>query len=492
MQRTAAVRNPFVLGGGDLEELFRAAQLERELGTMAGGALSGLGFPYAPGQTAAPAQQSATGNPFDTMAPAQAAAVTQGGLLSQDMPTMEVAAAPMAPFAAMQPGAAPRAAPTRPPAPMPTVEQPNAWDYLERLSTGYDAGGLLGGIAFAANTGRDAERAAAAQQQTNATAQFMADKLGDPALASMLAQDPQLMRAALPALLGPGESKLTVTEVYDAQGRAQKALFNPATGQLTPVGGAKAPAAGGATAGLRPPSGMMWADPNDPSKGVKQIPGAEKALPGDVVGKIAMMDDAAARIAESRKYFEQDWGMGESAQWLAANTIVGDIGMLSGNIGLAQRDIATGVEAALRTMTGAAAPEQEVKRYTQLFLPGPQDSPESAKQKIDGLLNFMSRAKVLIMQGRSPGGFGQMPLAAATGALDQIIAGQDPLAAAGGAPAPGAAPSAPAAPAAAAVAGAPDRETALRDAALAIQAGKDPVAVAERLAQWGYSIEELY
>lgn len=149
------------------------------------------------------------------------------------------------------------------------------------------------------------------------------------------------------------------------------------------------------------PSGYAWNDPNDPGKGVARIPGYEQTIPGEVAGKVAMMNMARNRIESSRAVFERDWGASDLAKWGAGNIpLIGDISAASGDVGIAQRDIRTGIEAALRTMTGAAAPEQEVERYMQMFMPNPKDTKESSKQKIDGLMKFMDDANALVMQGR--------------------------------------------------------------------------------------------
>lgn len=154
------------------------------------------------------------------------------------------------------------------------------------------------------------------------------------------------------------------------------------------------------------PSGYMWNDTNDPSRGVSRLPGYEQTVPGEVAGKVAMMNMARQRIEATRQVFERDWGAGDVGQWAAGNVpLVGDIAPMSGDIGIAQRDIQTGIEAALRTMTGAAAPEGEVVRYMRMFMPGPKDTKKSATQKINGLLKFMDDAGRLVMQGRGDAQF---------------------------------------------------------------------------------------
>lgn len=156
---------------------------------------------------------------------------------------------------------------------------------------------------------------------------------------------------------------------------------------------------GGITKGA--PSGYMWNEPGNPSAGIKRIPGFEQTIPGEVAGKVAQMADAKERIKNTRAIFEKDWSAGDAAKWAAGNLpVVGDVAALSGDIGIAQRDVRVGIEAALRTMTGAAAPEQEVQRYMQMYMPTPLDTKESAKQKLDGLMSFMDKAEKIVMQGR--------------------------------------------------------------------------------------------
>lgn len=149
------------------------------------------------------------------------------------------------------------------------------------------------------------------------------------------------------------------------------------------------------------PPGYTWVQPGNPEAGVKPLAGFEKPIPGDVAGKVSMMNIARNGIAKSRETLERDWGAGDLAKYAAANVpLVGDVGMASGDVGVALRDIRLGVEAALRTMTGAAAPEAEVDRYFQMFAPNPKDTKESARQKVDNLMRFMEEADKLVTQGR--------------------------------------------------------------------------------------------
>lgn len=390
----------------------------------------------------------------------------------QERPVQD-APQPGVPYAAPPPGMVPqdiaaREAAQRQPAPMSQAMQRQApaqapqreasfFDHLGRLAEGYSSGGLIGGIARMGNTSRD-------MGDHNQTVAALAQRIGDPQMARMIASDPSLMKAIIPSLFA--KEPMQMSEIYDAQGRPQKVLLNSRTGQHIPVGGAK----GDMT---KPPQGYEWTDPSNHSAGVRRLPGFEDKIPGEVAGKVAMMTMARERIARTRSIYEREWGSKEIAQWTAANSPAGDISALSGDIGMAQRDIRTGIEAALRTMTGAAAPEQEVVRYMQMFMPNPKDTKESAKQKIDGLMKFMEDAEKLVLQGRG---------------VSPSLSG--PPAATAPPTSPPAAPQAappPQAPAAAPQ-GRPDAQTAIREAQAAIAKGANPAAVRARLMQMGIQL----
>jgi hypothetical protein len=75
-----------------------------------------------------------------------------------------------------------------------------------------------------------------------------------------------------------------------------------------------------------------------------------------------------------------------------------------GDTGRANRTVTVAIEGALRAMTGAAAPEAEVKRYENMFMPSPYDSRATATQKLNQLEDFLNNAQRLVTQGRNPGG----------------------------------------------------------------------------------------
>lgn len=153
----------------------------------------------------------------------------------------------------------------------------------------------------------------------------------------------------------------------------------------------------------KPPANYEWVDPNNPKKGVTAIPGSSATeLPGNTGAFVAMMDAARPGVQEARKYFiDKDQAL------MLKGGVTGPVGQMVGQrmnafeIGRQQRNVRLGVEAALRAMTGAAAPETEVKRYSDMFTPSVYDAIETRQQKLDALEQFMTNARANIMRGRT-------------------------------------------------------------------------------------------
>lgn len=123
-----------------------------------------------------------------------------------------------------------------------------------------------------------------------------------------------------------------------------------------------------------------------------------ETLPPEVGGRLGMMDAAVKDLPKAREVFAKQWGAAGVGQEAAARM---GWGSLAGEIGQARRTVRLAIESALRVMTGAAAPESEVKRYEDMFMPHSGDDAASAKQKLDALEAFMGNAKKNIMQGRT-------------------------------------------------------------------------------------------
>lgn len=153
----------------------------------------------------------------------------------------------------------------------------------------------------------------------------------------------------------------------------------------------------------KPPIGYQWADDSDHSKGVTAIPGgpAEK-LNQTTAAASAMMDaadkelssvgpDGKPLISALTKSYDMEHGPAQ----FEAQSISGQ-----GPIGRAQRAIRNKVEAALRLMTGAAAPQTEVDRYADFYTPKWYDNQDTAQQKLRLLDEFGKGAKGALLRGR--------------------------------------------------------------------------------------------
>lgn len=151
---------------------------------------------------------------------------------------------------------------------------------------------------------------------------------------------------------------------------------------------------------VKAPSGYRWSTEDQ----LEAIPGGPATkLSSETAGRIAMMQTAREGLPDARDVFLKEWGVGGALDNVAAQIpYVGDIAWLSGDIGRARRTVRTAIEAALRAMTGAAAPESEVDRYEGMFMPGVYDNQASAKQKLDQLDQFIARAEEIVTRGRRP------------------------------------------------------------------------------------------
>ena len=146
----------------------------------------------------------------------------------------------------------------------------------------------------------------------------------------------------------------------------------------------------------KPPPGYR-ATPNG---GLEPIPGGPaEHLPGDMSGRLAMMQTARTNFAQARQYLVNQMGIrsaiGNALPFGAA---------ISPQYDTARRQVQVAVESALRVMTGAAAPESEVKQYMDMFMPRATDPPQVRTQKLNLLEGFMSNAEEIATRGHRPAG----------------------------------------------------------------------------------------
>lgn len=246
-------------------------------------------------------------------------------------------------------------------------------------------------------------------------AQLIADPRVDPTikqaiLGQFLPKDNQIMQlpdgtvlavnartgVATPLYKGPPKPQVVAEGASLVSETGQPLFQSQAKPQVVAEGGSLVGPKGEALFQGQPkaPPGYEWAAGGQ--KELKPIPGGpESKIPSETAGRLAMMDTAASDFAKARAELERPYGVGVGSLPDRAASAAG-----VGDIGRAQRTIRLAVEATLRAMTGAAAPEQEVSRYADMFTPNQFDKPETAKQKLDYLESFMRNAKGTILQGR--------------------------------------------------------------------------------------------
>jgi hypothetical protein len=185
-----------------LADLFRKLQASQQVQTQ--GVVN-------PGASPAPPDTSGrVGQFFPSSAAASSAQLPPAVPPLQERPVQD-APQPGVPYAAPPPGMVPQDIAAKMPQPQsqamqrpaaPPQREANLFDYLGRLSDGYASGGLIGGIAKMGNTGRDVA-------DTNQTIAALGQQLGDPQMARMIMQDPELRKSVVPLLfkqkLGLGE-----------------------------------------------------------------------------------------------------------------------------------------------------------------------------------------------------------------------------------------------------------------------------------------------
>jgi hypothetical protein len=327
----------------------------------------------------------------------------------------EAAGGPQTPAGESPQGMPPQAyAPPSAPIVMPSLggmapqgRAPDVGDRLQAAGAGFfnagspmqAIGNLLGGLftgqrqdpmglAVQASGQKQAAEQAAFQQNAAAAMEYVRQdqSIPQPMKLAMLRQ-PALAMKYVAELAKPPEYKIE-------KAGAEDTLFaydpkNPSGGRVVAQGG---PA--------KPPSGYTWKVPGNPAAGLMPIPGGpESKLPAGEAGVLAMMESARPGVDAAKRYFlSEDF---KSGPLDAASKAIGQA-TNSFEISRHRRSVELAAEAALRMATGAAAPDSEVKRYANFYMPSVYDSEETRRQKLNALTAFMDHAKKNIGQGRMP------------------------------------------------------------------------------------------
>lgn len=137
-------------------------------------------------------------------------------------------------------------------------------------------------------------------------------------------------------------------------------------------------------------TGFMPVDPNDLTKGVMPIPGGSKdtsAQPRSTAEASAISNayQAAEDLKTAKDILFKDGKFDRAA---AATGIGGGVPNTKGRT--ARQAIRRAVEVLLRARTGAAAPQQEVDSYVEMYSPSALDNDEQAALKMQRAEQFFS------------------------------------------------------------------------------------------------------
>ena len=116
------------------------------------------------------------------------------------------------------------------------------------------------------------------------------------------------------------------------------------------------------------------------------VEGTAKGVSGEAAGRVAAAEEAVTSIQSIEKaIFDEDGDLRYSVLAGARAPIFGGPMPFAEEGRRVYTDMYQAVDAWLRATTGAAAPEQEIQRYLDAYMPGPFDTATSAKHKLTKL-----------------------------------------------------------------------------------------------------------
>jgi hypothetical protein len=150
-----------------------------------------------------------------------------------------------------------------------------------------------------------------------------------------------------------------------------------------------------------------------------------KNISAETAGRFGLIKTGLDNLKKARQVFLQiDPKTGKRREGAGGvTTFIGETiqtQLSAGEIGRAQRAVRVAVEGALRAATGAAAPETEVQRALDQFMPNPTDGIETRTQKLDLLEQFLRNTQTALIEGAPPLAPGEGGQTVASGKGDQL------------------------------------------------------------------------
>lgn len=172
------------------------------------------------------------------------------------------------------------------------------------------------------------------------------------------------------------------------------------------------------------PSGYIWNDPNDPSKGLTAIPGG----PGEKVDA-----EVAGRLGLARSFLGQ---LPEIKRRVAEGGITGPIDAGQAYLGMGgpgeiRRQMDSGAEALLRMLTGAGMNKEEAAQYVRRYQFSPTDKAETVLSKLNQLERELNSVGETVGKGRggwAPPGSAARPSGQGNGADAMLQHARDAIA----------------------------------------------------------------
>jgi len=148
----------------------------------------------------------------------------------------------------------------------------------------------------------------------------------------------------------------------------------------------------------KPPPGYRWSTAK-PGEMEAIEGGPASKLPAETAGKVGMMRVAVSSLPMMRNIF-----LGEldpkTGQRRGTTINAFDYYANRGTTGEGYRLGTGAIESVLRAASGAAVPESEVTRYSDLFLPSYVDTDATKVRKLDSLERWISTMLSAIQEGR--------------------------------------------------------------------------------------------